>query len=121
MLLDLAQPAAFLLSILSLASVFHAAFLLPASTLEERLDAGLLRLALAAAIAIVAALIFREADAEGDARFNADFRAHFGAGFDGSTAHPSLFTTLPLQLFCWATSVMIVLFAVSWYIETCGM
>ena len=121
MLLDLAQPIAFLLSILSLVSVFQAAFLLPATPLDDRLHAGLLRLVLAGAIAIVAALIFREADVQGNLRFDTDFRAHFGAGFDDETAHPSLFTTLPLQLFCWSTAIMIALFAISWYIETYGL
>lgn len=120
MVLELAQPIAFLLSILSLYSVFHAAFLTPAS-LDDRIHHALLRLAFAAAIAVVSAYIFREADLQADARFDAEFAAHFGRGFGSPSTQPptpSLVTTLPLRLFCWTVAAMAVLFAVSWYVET---
>ena len=121
MVLDLAKPVAFLLCILSLTSVFHAAFLLPATTLDDRLHAGLLRLSLAAAIAVVAALIFRESEMEADARFDVDFRTHFGTGFDDAQLRrPRLVTTLPMQLFCWSATSMAILFALAWYFESYG-
>jgi hypothetical protein len=46
-----------------------------------------------------------------------------GLIFQRATAGPSvrgahLLATLPVQLFCWASSIMLVLFLVSWYLES---
>jgi hypothetical protein len=99
MLLDAIKPVALLLSILSLYGVFHTAFLLPALSLEDRLRASLLTLALAACIALLSGLLFQETD-------------------DPAHASSSLIATLPIQLFLWTTAAIVVLFAVSWYLET---
>ncbi len=117
MVLDLLKPVSLLLSILSLLGVFHAAFLVPASTFEDRMLNGLLLLVVAAAISAVAGLLFREAEIEAEARFDAEFKAWFGAHTPPTPA-PALGDTLPVQVFCWSAAIMLILFAVSWYIET---
>jgi len=33
------------------------------------------------------------------------------------TRHAGLAATLPVQLFCWASGTMLVLFVISWYLE----
>jgi hypothetical protein len=105
MLLELAKPVALLLCLLSLCALFHTAFLaigsadlmLPNPALQDRVLDSLLLFALSAGICFVSALLFREAEA---------------------TPHPSLSATLPLQLFYWATGIMLLLFVLSWYLET---
>ena len=104
MLLELAKPATLISSILSLFAVFHAAFFLPASRIEDRIVESLIRLLLAALVALIGGLIFR-----------------LSAGPRTATPrHPSLLLTdtLPIQLFCWATGVIVVLFLLSWYVES---
>ncbi len=115
MLLDLAQPAALLLSIVSLYATFHAAFLAPAIPIEDRLQHALVRLAFAAAISLIAGLLFREAIIDYEARFDAEFHTWFGG--NPRPSNPSLLATLPIRLFCWSTAAMAGLFAISWYIE----
>ncbi len=100
MVLDIAKPVALLMAILSLYSVFHAAFLIPATSFQERIDHALIRLAFAVAICTLGALLFRESDPPRRAR------------------PKSLFAMLPMQLLCWATGAMLLLFAASWYLET---
>ncbi len=105
MLLEFAKPIALLLSILSLCILFHTAFLvqgdfnflIPSHALHDRILDSLLMLALSAAICIVSGLLFRDAE---------------------PTPRPSLATTLPVRLFYWTTSIMLLLFIVSWYLET---
>jgi hypothetical protein len=105
MLLELAKPVALLLCLLSLFALFHTAFLalgsselmLPNQAIHDRVLDSLLLFALSAGICLISALLFREAT---------------------PTPHPSLSATLPLQLFYWATGIMLLLFALSWYLET---
>ncbi len=105
MLMELAKPAALLLSILSLCVLFHTAFLvqgdfnfpIPSPALHDRILNSLLMLALSAAICTVSGLLFRDAE---------------------SQPHPSLSATLPIRLFYWAISIMLLLFVISWYLET---
>jgi hypothetical protein len=105
MLLEIAKPVALLLCLLSLYALFHTAFLvtgniellLPGNVLRDRiLDAAFL-LFLSAGICVVSGLLFQESAPE---------------------PHPSLSSTLPLQLFYWATGIMVLLFIASWYLET---
>jgi hypothetical protein len=105
MLLELAKPVALLLCLLSLYALFHTAFLvtgtidllLPGNALRDRiLDAGFLLL-LSAGICVASGLLFREATQE---------------------PHPSLSSTLPVQLFYWSIGIMTILFVASWYLET---
>ena len=96
-MLEIAKPIALLLCMLALWSVFYTAFLVPASDLERRSWDSLILLSLAAGICLTSGMIFRESE-ESEAG--------------------SLMRTLPVQIFCWAVSLMLVLFLVSWYLET---
>jgi hypothetical protein len=106
MLLELAKPVALLLCLLSLFAVFHTIFftledpqllLQPHPAIHDRIVDSLLLLALSAGISIVGAFIFREAEPD---------------------PHPSLSATLPLQLFYWATAMMLILFPLASFLET---
>jgi hypothetical protein len=95
-LVEVVKPVTLLLCILSLYAVFHTAFLIPGRTVEERMWDSLGLLVLAAGISVVSGLIFREGEDDG---------VRLGG-------------TLPMQIFVWATGIMVGLFAVSWYLET---
>ena len=106
MLLELAKPVALLLCLLSLYAVFHTLFftiedphllLQPHQAFEDRIIDSLLLLALSAGISLIGGFIFREAE---------------------PPPHPSLSATLPLQLFYWATSIMVCLFFLARFVET---
>lgn len=105
-LLEFGKLAALLLCMFSLYVVFrtlflsiedpHAVLQLPQIFTNRLLDA-LLLLALSAVISLLGGIIFREAEPD---------------------PHPSLVTTLPMQLFSWATGIMLVLFILAWFLET---
>jgi hypothetical protein len=105
MLLEIAKPVALLFCLLSLYALFHTAFLMPGTfevlnpgpALQDRIIDSLTLFALATGICVVSGLIFRESTPK---------------------PHPSLSATLPLQLFYWATGIMLFLFIASWYLET---
>jgi hypothetical protein len=97
MLLELAKPIALMLCMLSLCGVFYTAFMAPAVNLEQKTWECLILLSLAAGICLTSGLIFRSAGDDGGANLTA---------------------TLPVQMFLWATCWMVVLFVVSWYVET---
>ncbi|MGA6980228.1 MAG: hypothetical protein WCC95_00925 [Candidatus Sulfotelmatobacter sp.] len=99
MLVEVAKPVTFILCILSLYAVFHAAFMAP-SDLQQKVYESILLLALSAIVSVISGLSFRAAEPEPQAH------------------QIRLISTLPLQLFCWATSIMLVLFLLSWYLET---
>ena len=96
-MLEVAKPIAVALCMLSLCAVFNAAFLVPASDLESRLSATVILLSLTVGICLASGMIFRESAEPGADR---------------------PMRTLPVQMFCWAVSLMLVLFLVSWYLET---
>jgi hypothetical protein len=97
MLVEVAKPLTFFLCILSLYAVLNTALLNPSVDLQERISESIARLALAAAISLISGLVFRAANCSGSVRLTA---------------------TLPVQLFCWAAGAMVVLFVVSWYVES---
>ena len=97
MLLELMRPIALVMSMLSLGTVFNAAFLHPASGLEDQLWDCLLLLGLAAGVCFSSAMIFRESGADG--------------------IEPVL-RTLPMQMFFWAVGTMVLLFLAAWYLQT---
>ncbi|MEO6802279.1 MAG: hypothetical protein ABI197_03430 [Granulicella sp.] len=99
MFLDIAKPVALLMCILSLFAAFRAAFLIPASELNIRIHDGFALLLLSAGVSILGGLLFRES-----------------AAIEHDPV--SLGSTLPIQIFCWAATIILVLFAVSWYLET---
>jgi hypothetical protein len=100
MWIEVAKPVALLLCILSLYAVFHAAFLIPASELQQRITDSLERLALAGAIAFVGGALFYKSEPQ---RLSSNFRFS---------------STLPLRIFYWTTGAMLLLFLVSWYLES---
>jgi hypothetical protein len=101
-LVEVAKPITLLLCILSLYAVFHTAFLIPGRTVHDRAWDGLDLLGLAAGISFVAGLIFREGE----------------TGREGETVPVGLAGTLPVQIFWWATGIMVALFVASWYLES---
>lgn len=97
MIQELAKPVALLLCMISLCAVFYTAFLVPAGDLEQRTWDTLVLLSLSAGICLSGGMIFREPARDG--------------------AEP-LLRTLPVQVFCWASCLLLTLFAASWYLET---
>ena len=104
MLLELARPLSFILSILSLYPVMFSAFFVPGTHWQERLATALLYIALAACICFMSGLLF-----SWPSRANPE-AANPGSG-------QSLMSTLPVRFFFWAMTAMTILFAVSWYLE----
>ncbi len=100
MLVEIAKPFALLLCMVSLCALFFTAFLAPSGDLQQRILDSLEMLALAGGISLMSGLIFRDSEPE------------------HSTDHARLAATLPIQVFCWATGTMVILFVVSWYLET---
>jgi hypothetical protein len=100
MLVEVAKPVTLVFCILSLYALFHTAFLVPASDMHQRICDSLGLLALAATISLIGGFIFRDA-------------AH------GAPAGRTRITaTLPVQLFCWFSGALLVLFILSWYLES---
>lgn len=99
MLLEVAKPVALLLCLLSLCAVFHTAFLIPASNLHQTIFDSLELLSLAAGISLISGLIFRESAQE------------------TSADNKRLMSTLPIQVFYWASGTMLLLFVCCWYLE----
>jgi hypothetical protein len=100
MLLEIAKPIALGLCLISLFAVFHAALLNPAADLPQRVLDSVELMSLAAGICLSSGWIFRESEPRGGA---------------------SLTSTLPIQLFCWAAGLIVVMFVASWYLETYGI
>jgi hypothetical protein len=99
-MLDIARIVSLIGSILSLYALFYAAFLVPSADMNQRIYDSLGLLAVAGAIALIGGLVFR------------------AAGQESRAGRARLAATLPVQLFCWASSTMLVLFVISWYLET---
>lgn len=98
-MLELTKAAAFLACLLSLYWTALTAFFLPGLHWQDRLLDVLAKLALAAAISLLSALLFRL-----PVRANPD-------------AHQPLTRTLPVQLFLWAAPILLLLFLASWYLS----
>ncbi|MGA7171253.1 MAG: hypothetical protein WCA99_00325 [Candidatus Sulfotelmatobacter sp.] len=100
MLVEFAKPISLIFCILSLYGVFHSAFLVPGRDIDERICGSLYLLALAATISLIGGLIFRNAADE------------------ASAGAKRVIATLPVRLFYWSSGAMLVLFIVSWYLES---
>ena len=100
-LVEIAKPITLCLSILSLYAVFHAAFLVPGINFHDRIWNALTFLALSACIAFTGGLFLRAEERQQRAEVQG-----------------RLTSTLPVRVFLWATAGMVVLFSVSWYLET---
>ncbi len=99
MLVEVARPIVLILNIISLYAVFKGAFLAPAVSLEQRVLDFLCLLALAGALSVVSGFIFL-----------------YGATSPAGRLRVG--STLPVQLFYWAASIMLALFLVSWYVDS---
>jgi hypothetical protein len=97
MLRELARPVALVFCILSLYAVFQAAFFEPASDVSYRFRESLAMLGLAGTVCLLSGWVFRDAK---------------------HSSHRGLAKTLPVQLFCWGSTGMAVLFLMAWYLET---
>jgi hypothetical protein len=100
MLLELMNPIALMLNMLSLCAVFNAAFLHPDGGMEQRISECALLLALSAGLSWSSGMIFREAN---------------------GMSTGSVMRTLPMQMFCWAAGAMVLLFLAAWYLEANGI
>jgi hypothetical protein len=100
-MLDLLKAAATAATIAAVYRVGIAAFFAPASRWEDRILAALLRLAVAACVALAGGMLFTW-----PSRSNPD-------------RDKPLLSALPIQMLLWSSLLMAVLFAASFYL-TCG-
>jgi hypothetical protein len=98
-MLPLAKFLALTLSILSLCALLAHAFFVPGADWHDRLVDGLGMLGLAASVCFASGLIFEIPDRK----------------FDPEPT-PPLTHTLPVRLFFWAASLMVVIFVLSWFL-----
>jgi hypothetical protein len=105
---ELARPFALTLCMVSLYSVFHAAFLVPASSFEERLWNALELLAVTLGICVTSGYLFRH---------TAPGRPSESDPANEPNSVP-LGATLPVRLFEWAATLMLLMFLASWYLQT---
>jgi hypothetical protein len=110
-LLELAKPVTLLCSMLSLLAVFHTAFLGLERDYLQRMYDSLGMLLLAAAFALVGGLVFLQDGHESSVRLRKVLRVNHRRGL-------GITDTFPVQVFCWTTGIMTVLFVLSWYLET---
>lgn len=99
MLLELGKFVSLLAGIVSLHVVFYTAFLAPVDGLCERVFQSLDMLVLACGVCLASGLIFKLWDRKA-----------------GITT-PSIAATLPMRIFWWFSGTVVLLFAVSSYIE----
>lgn len=96
---ELVKFASLLLDILSLDAVLHVAFLEPGRTLREQWWPSCEMLLLAAAIAVAGGFV------------------HSLAGGETAAQSIPVVETLPMKIFWWGASLLLVLFAGGWYVE----
>jgi hypothetical protein len=100
MLLELARPLSFLLSILSLYPVIMSAFFVPGTRWPDRLEMALLHILFAGCVCFASGLLYT---------------------WPGSATHAandSVTAALPVRLFFWTMIGVALLFALSWYLES---
>jgi hypothetical protein len=97
MFVEIAKPVTLIFCILSLYALFYTAFLAPTVGAHQRICDSLVMLTLAAGMSLLSGFIFRDSS---------------------PVPYTGLAGTLPVQLFCCATGAMLVLFLLSWYLES---
>ena len=110
MLLELARPVTLLCSMLSLLAVFHTAFLGPETDYSTRIYDSLGVLLLAAGFSLIGGLVLEDERENGERLLKAS-RVNLRREL-------RITDTFPVQVFCWTTGIMAVLFVLSWYLET---
>jgi len=108
MLLELAKPLTLLASMISLLAVFHTAFFGSETDMHQRLYDTLGMLLISAGISLVSGMTFRSERVK-DSRHQSAARGAISL---------RITETFPMQLFCWTTGIMAVLFLLAWYLET---
>jgi hypothetical protein len=108
MLLELARPLTLLASMISLLAVFHTAFLGSETDMRQRLYDTLGMLLIAAGISLVSGLTFLNGRLQ-ESRYRSAARGDLSL---------RITETFPMQLFCWTTGIMAILFLLAWYLET---
>ena len=110
MWLELARPVTLLASVLSLLVLTHTAFFGPEIEFQDRLYDTLCMFVIAAALAFLSGLTFREAPNQHPAH---------GLSYDrGQDPILGLYQTFPVRIFCWTTGILFVLFILAWYLHT---
>jgi hypothetical protein len=100
MFLDLSKALSFFMMIMSLYRLAIGAFFVPGSNWDERLSTTLVRVAVAAAVSLLSALLF-------SLPLKAD-----------SDVLRLLMSTLPARLFFWGLGTIAILFICSWYFDS---
>jgi hypothetical protein len=93
---ELGKAVSLILSILSLYALLGSAFFVPGSRCPDRLVGAFESLALATCMCFASGLLFRST----------------------SRPEPPVTGTLPVRLFLWTLGGMVVMFLLSWYLET---
>jgi hypothetical protein len=101
---EMARLVTLLSSMLSLYAVFHTAFLVPSLDLRQKIYDSLALLMLAALLSTISGLFFLHHSRDQYIPRHAE---------DGR-----LLATLPVRVFLWASTTMLVLFVLAWYLET---
>lgn len=96
---EIGKTVSFFLSILSLYLVVMSAFFVPGSRWEDRLSLSLVKIALAGCICFASGLFFLPAPAA------------------GKSLTDRLMETLPVRMFFWTLLGVVLLFALSWYLD----
>jgi hypothetical protein len=94
LLFDLSKAVSFAMSILSLCALLDTAFFIPATRWEDRLIASLARIGFAGCVCLISGVLF-----------------HF------SQPQVPLARTLPVRLFVWTLSGLLLLFVIGWYLD----
>jgi hypothetical protein len=97
LILELLRPLSFFLSMLSLYPVMLSAFFVPGTRWEERLEMALLRVVFAACVCFTSGLLY--------------------SWHTRTECAEPLLSTIPVRLFFWAVGGMVLLFALSWWLD----
>jgi formate/nitrite transporter FocA (FNT family) len=100
MFLDVTRAITFFLGILSLYQAAISAFFVPGTHWEDRILMALARLGLSACVCFLSGMLFA---------WPSRATAH---------THPSVISTLPVQMFFWSLGLIVILFIGSWYLAT---
>lgn len=99
MLLELGKFISLLGSLLCLCALFHAAFLIPANTFEQRLLSLLQMLMFAAGVSLASGWIF--------------YYQERRAGMQPT----SIASTFPMKVFWWTAAIILGLFLFAWFLQ----
>lgn len=116
MWLELARPVTLLGTILSLLVLLRTAFFGPQIDFGDRVFNTLCVFVIAAGMALLSGLTFPERDPLEDIPW-------YDRSFYAQHLRPTdpilrLYRSFPVQIFCWTTAVLFVMFLINWYMQT---